>query len=83
MDIREVDSKLEGWTRGWLLGWRKVCRSVDARTFIPTVLPRVPIANSAITGLPENGRSSSLVANLSSFVLDYCARQKLGGTNMA
>ncbi len=82
----EVESRLaqQGWARRWLLGWRDICRSTDERTVIVAVIPRVAVGNTCplmfprIEGLPL----SALVANVSSLVLDYVARQKIGGTHL-
>ena len=73
------------WDRDWLLGCRLVCRSTDSRTVIGTILPRWPCGNSVLTLFPGGGdaqRASGLLACLSSFALDYAARQKLGGINL-
>jgi hypothetical protein len=83
MSARDLAKLLEGrWSAGWLLVWRKITRNTDERTFIPCVLPRVAVANSAITGFPGRGPAACLLANMSAFVFDYSVRQKLGGTNM-
>ncbi|MFT3834584.1 MAG: N-6 DNA methylase [Micropruina sp.] len=79
---KEVDEKLAGrWDRGWLLGWRDVCRATDARTVISTSVPRAGYGDKWLLALPAAGRAE-LQAVWSSFVLDYAARQKIGGTAM-
>jgi hypothetical protein len=82
---REVNGRLaEKWNRGWLLGWRDICRSFDERTVIASVIPRTGVGNTTpllLTGI-EVKRVASLVACLSSFALDYAARQKVGGTHL-
>ncbi|WP_300606143.1 N-6 DNA methylase [Trebonia sp.] len=79
----EVDQSLKGhWDKGWLLGWRDVTSGIDERTMICTILPRTGASHK----LPLAISSSSLellMANFSSFALDYVARQKIGGTSMA
>lgn len=80
----EVEARLEGrWGRDWLLGWRDICRSTDERTVIAGAIPRVGVGNqfplmlvSATEVLPL------LPANLSAFVFDFAARQKVGGTHL-
>jgi len=84
VEAREVASRLAGvWSRKWLLGWRRICRSTDQRTFVPAILPLAAVGDSEFLILPT--ASASLVAcayaNLASFVFDYTARQKIGGTN--
>jgi len=82
----EVEGRLSGrWDRGWLLGWRDICRSTDERTVIASLVPRVGTGDTFLLGLPaywQDGLAACLLANLSSFALDYCARQKVGGTHL-
>jgi hypothetical protein len=78
-----VDERLarRGWDKGWLLGWRDIARSTDERTMICSVVPRVAVGHKlpvALTQCPAD----LLQANLSSFILDYVARQKIAGTSM-
>jgi hypothetical protein len=82
----EVDNHLtrRGWDRRWLLGWRDICRSSDERTVIATVIPRSAVGNKfplLLTSQPAT-KVALLAASLSSFVLDYCARQKMSGTSL-
>jgi len=81
----EVDDRLGGkWDRAWLLGWRDICRATDERTVIAGVIPRAGVGHKYLLMLPQ--ASSTLVAcflaNLDSFVFDYNARQKVGGTSL-
>ncbi|MGI8824368.1 MAG: Eco57I restriction-modification methylase domain-containing protein, partial [Chloroflexota bacterium] len=82
----EVAARLRGrWEHPWLLGWRDICRSTDERTVIAGILPRAAVGNNAPLMLlaPDTaGRGPLLVANLSSFVLDFAARFKVGGTHL-
>ncbi|EYF06005.1 Eco57I restriction-modification methylase domain-containing protein [Chondromyces apiculatus] len=85
VDEREAERRLaEFWTRGWLLGWRKIARSTDQRTMIAVLFPKTAAGDAIPLAFP--GASPSLVAalyaNLCTFALDYCARQKVGGTNV-
>lgn len=83
----EIDKKLEGkWDQTWFLGWRRICRSTDERTVIASLVPRVGVGDSIFLALPSGSasrRRSILAASLSSLVLDYVARQKMGGTNLS
>lgn len=70
----------------WLLGWRKTCRSTDERTVISSFLPASGVNDKyqLILFRCDAARLSTyLIANLNSFVFDYCARQKLGGTDLS
>ena len=83
----DVEGRLASrWSREWLLGFRSIGRSTDVRTVISTILPRFAVSGKLpvvsvdldkIDGIPH------LIANLNSFVLDFCARQKVGGTDLA
>jgi len=74
----------EKWPRLWLLGWRDICRSTDQRTVIPSVFPLSGVGHTMplllTTAAPQD--VAALYANLSSFLLDYAARQKVGGTHL-
>jgi hypothetical protein len=81
----EVDQRLSGiWNRGWLLGWRDICRATDSRTVIASLIPRVAVGHTAPLMFSELDPRlvSGLYSNLCSFVLDYTARQKVGGTHL-
>lgn len=86
----EVDSALGGdprrdkaaWSHDWLLGWRDICRSTDERTLISTVIPRTSAGHKFLLMLSAIHKAG-IQANLSSFALDYAARQKLSGTSMS
>lgn len=85
----EVEKRLQdkGWTRGWLMGWRDICRATDERTVIASVLPRVGVNHKTPLFFAEQAlsvaHSAALLANFDSLVLDYVARQKVGGTSLA
>lgn len=80
----EVDERLKGrWDRGWLVGWRDITNATNERTVIASVLPRVGAGNQypiMLVRRPDLG--AHLAANLSSFALDFAARQKVGGTHL-
>ena len=83
----EVDSRLAyRWGHDWLLGWRDVTDSrASARTVIASIVPRVGVGNKLPLFIPSSEVALKLPllgANLDSFVLDYTARQKIGGTTL-
>ncbi len=81
----EVRNRLAGrWQRGWLMGWRDICRSTDERTVIASVIPRAAVGDKFLLMLPAADVAAAvcLYGNLCSFVLDYAARQKVGGTSL-
>ncbi|WP_027459770.1 Eco57I restriction-modification methylase domain-containing protein [Deinococcus murrayi] len=71
------------WRKNWLLCFRKTARSTDVRTSIVSPLPRVAVGDKAPLILPESDGVAALVANLNSYVLDFAARQKVGGTDIS
>jgi hypothetical protein len=80
----EVEARLKakGWDRSWLLGWRRIARSTDERTVIAAVIPRGGAGDNLFLYLARHGDTWLVPAMLASFALDFCARQKLGGTNL-
>ena len=82
---KEVYERLEGkWDHNWLLGWRNITNTTNERTVIASVLPRAGIGHSFPIFFSKEKSFKLLVflTSLSSFPLDYVARQKLGGTNL-
>lgn len=80
---REVD-RAAATDRGWFLGFRDITNTTNQRTAIFAVLPRAAVGNklpliSLGGGAHEYGLGFSCFA---SFVLDYGARQKIGGTSL-
>ncbi|MCK4306421.1 MAG: SAM-dependent DNA methyltransferase, partial [Candidatus Eisenbacteria sp.] len=82
----EVEARLAGkWDREWLLGWRDITNATNERTVIAGVMPVAAVGHTCPLLLPNKGNESDricLVANLGQFVLDYIARQKIGGTHL-
>ncbi len=81
----EVEARLASRSNnGWLLGWRDITNTTNERTVIASFLPRVGVGHTTPLMLPdvEPVLVACLYANLCSFVLDYCARQKVGGTHL-
>jgi len=71
--------------RRWLLAFRDVCSSVDERTVITCLIPRVAVGHTAPLLFVQNADvsvTSALYGTLCSFVFDYVARQKIGGTHL-
>ncbi|WP_431912777.1 Eco57I restriction-modification methylase domain-containing protein [Micromonospora carbonacea] len=83
VDERSVMDKLDSknWKRSWLLGWRDICRATDERTMINSVFPRTAAPDGTLLMFPRQA-IAGLVACLSSLVLDFVARQKVGGTHL-
>jgi hypothetical protein len=77
--------RLKGWNREWLLGWRGIARGTDERSVIGSIFPRAGVGNSCHLVLPSPAISEHLITgflgSISSLVLDFIARQKIGGAN--
>jgi len=83
----EARSSEADWNRKWFIAFRKVTDSrASARTLISSVLPYVGSGDSLNLMLPGHFEDSRLYAvllgNLSSLVLDYVVRNKVGGLNL-
>lgn len=79
------DRLADRWNHDWLLGWRDICRSTDERTVIASSFPHSAVGNNLPIAVasPDCGSSAHcLGACLTSFVLDYLARPKVGGTHL-
>ncbi|MBW8737059.1 MAG: SAM-dependent DNA methyltransferase [Streptomyces turgidiscabies] len=74
----------EAWPYGWLMGWRDVCRAVDERTVIASVMPRTAVGHTQPLVLPLSTDKPlfAFLANLSTFALDFAARQKIQGAHL-
>jgi len=73
------------WNSSWTIGCRLICRSTDERTVIGSILPQAGYGNSVILLFPsiaDPPKLACFLASLNSYVLDYVARQKLGGINL-
>lgn len=69
----------------WLIAFRNIARVTDARSAIFSAVPVTAVGNSAPLVLPNPSKSCGqdhlLLSNLCTFVFDYIARQKVGGSN--
>lgn len=68
----------------WLMGWRDITGVEKIRTLIPAVIPLAGVGHTM--PLIASPRSPDLLAallgSLTSLVVDYCARIKVGGTHL-
>lgn len=82
----QVEERLAGrWDKPWMLGWRDISSNTNERTLIVSVLPRTAVNHKLPLLMPNVAQElvPVLVACLNSLVVDYVARQKVGGTNVA
>jgi hypothetical protein len=79
----EVDARLRGWDRGWLLCIKDITSATNERTVIGSFVPRAGVERSApIMMTSDPLHAVWLAAVLFSFVGDYVARNKIGGTHL-
>jgi phage repressor protein C with HTH and peptisase S24 domain len=82
----EVENRLHyKWDKDWLLGWRDICRSTDERTVIAGIVPISGCADTFLLLFPDENHYAKkmlIIACLNSFILDYSARQKVGGMHI-
>jgi hypothetical protein len=81
----EVENRLRDWGHDWLLGFRDVTRAVDLRSCWFSFLPRVAVGHTLPLVFSKETNTklvACLMANLNSFVVDYVARQKIGGIHL-
>jgi hypothetical protein len=82
----EIENRLgESWQRNWLLVFRDITNTTNERTVISAIIPRAAVGHTAPLIQPGHSDAllvASLQANLTAFCLDYCARQKVGGTHL-
>lgn len=83
VDHAQVVKCLSDKSAQWLLGFKSVTAPTNTRSFICSVLPLCGAGNSMpIIRMDTIKHPACLVANLSSFVMDFAARQKIGGQNL-
>jgi len=81
----DVEGRLADlWPHDWLLGWRDITGAAVLRTVICSMFPRVGAVNNLPLILSNRSAQAvaCLTANLNSYVLDYIARQKVGGSHI-
>jgi hypothetical protein len=81
----EVTARLSAlsWRKRWLLGWRDITNTTNERTLIANVIPAVASGDKFLLMFPAGDAptTAGLLSALNSLVLDFVARQKLGGTS--
>lgn len=83
----EVLSRLQAmkWDAGWLMAWRDITNATNERTVISSPFWRAASGDTMLLIFPNTDNPqivAGLQANLASIALDYCCRQKIGGTHL-
>ena len=71
--------------RKWLISFRNITNAGNERTVIFTIVPREAsgtLAPQVFIDLVDPKITTCLVANFNSIILDFVARQKVGGTHL-
>jgi len=78
--VEEVRKRSRGTS--WFIAWRGITNATNERTVVAAAVPALGIGHSAVVVTPPRNDSWLLLACLSTFALDYAARQKIGGPNL-
>lgn len=83
---KEVKARLaaRNWGKNWLTGWRDITNATNERTVIAAAFPRVASGHTLPLAFIDQPTAlvGCLLANLAVFVVDFVARQKIGGTHL-
>lgn len=79
-----IETLIQARTPRWLIGWRDICRATDERTVIASLIPFSAVGHTLplMTTGTDHRLTAALLGNLCALVLDFVARQKLGGTHL-
>lgn len=68
----------------WLMGWRDITNATNERTVIFSLIPVTAVGHTCplIFSKCIPAQSSGLMINLTMLILDFIARQKVGGTHL-
>ena len=71
-------------TPDWLFVFSDITSPTNARTLVPTLIPRCAVNNKLPVLLLQNGLADqlALLATMASHVFDFVVRQKIGGTTV-
>lgn len=83
---KEVDRRLaaKGWNHSWLMPWRDITNATNERTSIFCIVQKTAVGHTSPLMFPFSfiEKVPGLYGNLNSLVLDFVARQKVGGTHL-
>lgn len=86
VDEKDAKDKLpDDWSYQWIPVFKKVTSPTNERTFLTSVLPFCGVGDSMNYMLPSTSieplKITAFIANTASLILDFVARQKIGGVN--
>ncbi|MGI8519429.1 MAG: Eco57I restriction-modification methylase domain-containing protein, partial [Actinomycetota bacterium] len=83
---KDVAQRLSGrWDKPRLMGWRDITNSTNERTTIASSFPLAAVGNNLPLMFASKAGAdlaACLQSNMSSLVMDFTARLKMGGTHM-
>jgi len=84
VDGKHVTTQANNWPRMWWLGYRRIVRATDERTAIASLFPPYGAGDilPVIVSAAPASRLACVLANLNRLVLDFVARQKIGGIHL-
>lgn len=85
VESKEVSKRMpSNEVPSWLLVFKDVTATSNERTVISTIIPSAAVGHTAPQILSSRSAQeiALLLANINSLVLDYCARQKVGGLHL-
>lgn len=84
--LLKMSQVMEKRSPKWLMGWRDITNATNERTIIASILPKSGVGHALPLFIFEGtGISKSqllFLASMNSFMLDFIARQKVGGTHL-
>lgn len=85
MRAKDAARKLGELPHRWLVAVREVTNATNERTTIAATLPKFPVGHNAQVFVfkPSAPDAASFVACLNSFVFDFAARTKVGGSHLS
>jgi hypothetical protein len=82
---QEIKNRLQNFDHKWLITFRNITNVTNERTSIFSIIPLSGVGHNApliFTSISSIRTIICKLGNLNSIILDYCARQKIGGTNL-
>jgi hypothetical protein len=82
---RDVEERLtKRWTPGWFVGWRDISGVEKQRSVVAAIVPRLGAGHTMPVLLVRTDIPTTvcLYVSLNSFIVDYAARQRVGGSHL-
>ncbi|MCK5074257.1 MAG: N-6 DNA methylase, partial [Bacteriovoracaceae bacterium] len=76
-------AKYSNYTHNCLLVWRDITNATNERTSVATIIPKTAASVTCpALGIEKDKNVALILANFNSFIFDYFARQKVGGSHL-